>query len=66
LTGTGRYNGQDGATITLTFTDAGEPGRDDGVQMQIKDANGTVVLDVAATTLTDGNHQAHRETGKTF
>jgi hypothetical protein len=65
LTGTGRYNKED-ATISLIFTDDGEPGVDDGVQMVIKDAGGNVVLDVALTTLVHGNHQAHRATGTEF
>jgi hypothetical protein len=62
LTGTGKFNGQDGATISLTFTDAGEPGINDGVQMQIQGPSGTV-LTVGATTLIDGNHQAHKANG---
>jgi len=60
LTGTGRFNNKDGATITLVFTDAGEPGFNDGVQMVIRDAQGKVVLDVSSTTLIGGNHQAHK------
>jgi hypothetical protein len=64
LTGGGRYNGNEGATISLTFTDAGEPGRNDGVQLVIKDAQGNVVLDVPKTTLIDGNHQAHKANNK--
>ena len=62
LTGTGRLNGEDGATISLIFTDAGEPGINDGVQMQIQGPSGTV-LTVGATTLIDGNHQAHKANG---
>jgi hypothetical protein len=42
------------------------PGTNDGVQMAIKDSQGNVVLDVAVTTLIDGNQQAHRVTGKQF
>jgi hypothetical protein len=34
--------------------------------MAIKDSQGNVVLDVAVTTLIDGNQQAHRATGKQF
>lgn len=63
LTGTGQYNGQSGATISLVFTDAGEPGFNDGVQMVIKDSGGNTVLSVPATTLLTGSQQAHRETG---
>ena len=59
LSGTGRYNGQGGGTVQLLFSDAGEPGRNDGVQMVIKDSGGNVVLNVPQTTLTNGNHQAH-------
>jgi hypothetical protein len=64
LTGTGKLNGSNGASISLVFTDAGEPGRNDGVQMTIKDAGGNVVLDAPFTKLTDGNQQAHKENGK--
>ena len=56
--GTGRYNGVDGATIEFTFTDAGEPGKNDEATMEIKDAGGDVVLTVSAK-LKNGNHQAH-------
>jgi hypothetical protein len=57
-TGTGRYNGVDGATIEFTFTDDGEPGTDDTATMVIRDADGNVVLDVSGD-LNFGNHQAH-------
>lgn len=67
LTGTGRLAGKAMATIQLTFTDAGEPGVNDGVQIVIKDAQGNTILDVAPTTLSlGGNHQAHRATGAQF
>jgi len=67
LTGTGRLHGNETGTITLMFTDAGEPGVGrDRVAMTIKDSAGNVVLEVASTVLTGGNHQAHRETGNTF
>jgi hypothetical protein len=56
--GTGRYNGESGATATWTFTDAGEPGRDDFAQIVIRDAGGNIVLAVSGT-LSGGNHQAH-------
>jgi hypothetical protein len=65
LTGTGKYNGKS-ATISLIFSDAGEPGTNDGVQMVIKDAAGNTVLNVPRTTLISGNQQAHRATGKQF
>ena len=67
LTGTGRLHGNQTGTITLKFTDAGEPGVGrDGVAMTIKDSSGNVVLEVAPTVLSGGNHQAHRETGNAF
>lgn len=56
--GTGRYNGISGATIEFTFTDAGEPGKNDVAKMTIKDASGNVVLAVVGK-LQSGNHQAH-------
>ena len=57
--GTGRYNGVSGATIEFTFTDAGEPGKNDFAQITITDASG-VVLTVSGN-LKNGNHQAHKE-----
>lgn len=57
-TGTGRYNGQEGATIEFTFTDAGEPGVNDRARIVIRDAAGNVVLSVDGN-LRFGNHQAH-------
>jgi hypothetical protein len=58
-TGTGRYNGVPGATITWVFTDAGEPGKDkDYGKMTITDADGKIVLSIAGS-LNQGNHQAH-------
>lgn len=59
-TGTGSYNGVPGATITFTFTDAGEPGRSDVASYVITDASGNVVLN-ASGTLTFGNQQFHRQ-----
>ena len=56
--GTGRYNGQAGATAKWTFTDAGEPGKNDWASIVIKDSNGIVVLSVQGY-LKNGNHQAH-------
>ena len=58
-TGTGRYNGVAGATISFTFTDAGEPGTSDTATLLIKDVNGNVVLNVSGTLR--GNHQAHAQ-----
>jgi hypothetical protein len=57
--GTGRYNGVAGATATWTFTDAGEPGRNDEVTITIVDAGGNTVLNVGPVTLGGGNYQAH-------
>src|SRR5262249_3086086 len=59
LSGAGTYNGQSGTTIQLLFSDAGEPGRNDRVQMMIKDVGNNVILNVPPTTLMNGNHQAH-------
>jgi hypothetical protein len=56
--GTGRYNGADGATAEWTIKDAGEPGRKDTIRITITDADGNVVLD-KSDTLAVGNHQAH-------
>ena len=62
--GTGTLDGQSGATIHFTFTDAGEPGGTNGTPppdtaaFLITDAFGTVVLSVPDTALTYGNHQA--------
>ena len=56
--GTGRYNGQPGATVTWAFTDAGEPGTNDTASMTIT-MNGVVVLQVSGK-VNMGNHQAHR------
>jgi hypothetical protein len=64
LTGIGSYTGKNDASISLVFTDAGEPGRNDGVQMLIKDGVGNVILNAPFTTLTGGNHQAHKAKGK--
>lgn len=59
-TGTGRYNGVDGATATWKFTDDGEPGTGDHMVLEIKDVNNVVVLTVSGF-LDRGNHQAHTE-----
>ncbi len=57
-TATGRYDGVDGATISFTFTDHGEPGKNDTAAMTIKDVHGTTVLSVSGK-LKFGNQQAH-------
>jgi hypothetical protein len=58
-TGTGKYNGDLGATIEFTFTDDGEPGIHDHADITVRDASGTIVLQVSGY-LEKGNHQAHR------
>lgn len=62
-TGTGRFNGVEGATVEWTFTDAGEPGTGDTAKIVIRDGFGMTVLEVSGT-LTKGNHQAHKEPTK--
>jgi hypothetical protein len=57
-TGIGKLNGVFGATVNLTFTDAGEPGTDDTATIVIKDVNNQVVLTVSGN-LDKGNQQAH-------
>jgi hypothetical protein len=56
-TGTGSYNGVSGATATWTFTDAGEPGKNDHATIVIK-VGSTTVLSVSGN-LDKGNQQAH-------
>jgi uncharacterized repeat protein (TIGR01451 family) len=57
--GTGRYNGECGATVDFILTDQGEPGtKDQIVLMRIWDKNGTPVLDIESPlNLKIGNHQ---------
>ncbi len=58
-TGTGRLNGEEGATITFKLTDAGEPGKDaDLAQFTIVPPGGGAPV-VVSGTLNSGNHQAH-------
>lgn len=59
-TGTGTLNGVAGATITFTFTDAGEPGTNDNAKIKITDSGGTIVVNVSGN-LHNGNHQAHNQ-----
>ncbi|GFO96009.1 uncharacterized protein) Fragment, partial [groundwater metagenome] len=59
-TGTGRYNGVSGFKAEWTFTDAGEPGKNDFAKIVIKDASSNVILSVSGK-LNNGNHQAHKE-----
>ena len=57
--GTGRLNNVDGATVSFTFTDAGEPGKDDMATIVIKDSSGATVQTLSGK-LNVGNHQAHK------
>lgn len=57
--GTGRYNGVSGATAEWTFTDKGEPGKNDTANLVIKDVNNVIVVSIDGT-LKVGNHQAHK------
>ncbi len=56
-TGTGRYNGQNGATIQFRFTDAGEPGSADMVTIVVTFL-GDEVLNVSGP-LQQGDQQMH-------
>jgi hypothetical protein len=56
--GTGTLNGVAGATIRFSFTDAGEPGREDTAEFTIMGPNGAIAYDGGA--IDGGNHQAHR------
>jgi hypothetical protein len=56
--GTGTLNGVAGAAIDFTFTDAGEPGKNDHATIVIKDSSSTIVLSVSGN-LQNGNQQAH-------
>jgi hypothetical protein len=63
LTGTGRFNGVDGAHIYLKMTDAGEPGTSDQITVAIDvPAGGTTVINCGPVNLSGGNQQAHTET----
>lgn len=57
-TGTGRLNGEPGATVSFRFTDAGEPGVDDFAEIMIFDVNGNQVFYISGN-VDSGNHQAH-------
>src|SRR5207253_859106 len=57
-TGAGTYNNVAGATVTFTFTDAGEPGKNDTATIVVRDKNGATVLSVSGK-LNNGNQQAH-------
>lgn len=58
--GTGRFNGDDGATINFVFVDAGEPGKGvDSAMITIRDKGDNLVLEVSGLLDKGGNHQAH-------
>jgi hypothetical protein len=59
--GTGSYDGVPGATAEWLFTDKGEPGKNDTLDLIVRDKDDQVVLE-AHCTLSSGNHQAHPET----
>ena len=62
--GVGSLNGVPGATASWQFSDCGEPGTKDVVEIFVRDTNGILVLELRQTFLTFGNHQAHAATGK--
>jgi hypothetical protein len=57
--GTGRFN-KDPATVEWTFTDAGEPGKNDTAKIVVTDEAGNVVLSVSGK-LKHGNHQGQAD-----
>lgn len=58
--GLGELNGVAGSLVKFTFVDAGEPGRNDMVKLQIfPPGGGTPVLDIPLSKLDIGNLQAH-------
>ncbi|HSE63893.1 MAG TPA: hypothetical protein VLG15_09835 [Thermoanaerobaculia bacterium] len=58
-TGVGRCNGVEGATISFTFTDAGEPGSQDTANIVITGCPDDADISVN-NNLKKGNHQAHK------
>ena len=57
--GTGRLNGEEGASIRFEFTDAGEPGKGvDLAEFTITPPGGGTPI-VVSGRLEKGNHQAH-------
>lgn len=62
-TGTGRYNGEEGYSITFELQDHGEPGRNSDMMSIyiVHDASGDVILDIPLQHLTGGNLQAHAD-----
>ena len=59
LSGTGKYNNQDGATIQIILTDAGEPGTSDQASMLVS-IGGSIVLNIIFANLATSNQQAHK------
>jgi len=58
--GVGEWNGQPGSIVRFTFVDAGEPGgKNDRAQIMVWAADGSLVLNVPMSFLTNGNLQAH-------
>ena len=57
--GVGRFNGMPGATAHWKFTDQGEPGRNDTMEITIQNGMTTVLVVPPGSKLTSGNHQAH-------
>ena len=55
--------GRNGEHIRIVFTDEGEPGRSDKIELTITDEDGTQLLFVDDDLSLGGNHQAHRVTG---
>lgn len=63
--GTGRLNDGRRASAEWTFTDRGEPGREDTARIFIWDDEGNLILSVDPDLqLNGGNHQAHPENKK--
>ena len=59
LVGTGRWNGDPGATINVTLTDAGEPGGD-SIDLVITSFSGVEASSVSGN-LNGGNHRAYEK-----
>ena len=59
LWGTGRLNGEDGASIYIKLGDGGEPGSEDRIVLDIYDKNGVRAIAGSGTLKDGGNHQAH-------
>lgn len=58
--GVGKLNGVDGSVVKFTFIDAGEPGKNDMVQIQVfPPGGGSPVLDIPLGKIQVGNIQAH-------